>query len=62
MPNINIATNIEQATRRHVDTQREYEKAREKFEEAKTKMEECEKNMKDAERLLYFAKYRVPGW
>ncbi|EUC30200.1 hypothetical protein COCCADRAFT_39519 [Bipolaris zeicola 26-R-13] len=49
MPNIDIATNIEQATRRH-------------FGEAKTKMEECEKKMKDAERLLYFAKYQVPGW
>lgn len=28
MPNIDIATNIEQATRRHVDTQREYEKTK----------------------------------
>ncbi|USP75576.1 hypothetical protein yc1106_02850 [Curvularia clavata] len=61
-PSANIPNRIEQATRRHVDAQKEFEKARERYEEAKRKMMECEKKVKEAERMLYYEKHRAANW
>ena len=51
-----IPNGVEQATREHVEAQKECEKAKEKYEEAKKMFEECEEKVKKCEQLLNRAK------
>ncbi|KAJ4364609.1 hypothetical protein N0V83_009205 [Neocucurbitaria cava] len=47
---------VEEATRAHVEAQKEWENVKEKYEEAKKKLGECEKKVKEAEVRLSWAK------
>lgn len=53
---IEMTNSIEEATRLHVEAQKNFEKAKEGYEEAKKKLQDCEKKVKDAEVKLNWAK------
>ncbi|CAO2653678.1 Nn.00g030890.m01.CDS01 [Neocucurbitaria sp. VM-36] len=55
---LDTPNSVEEATRAHVEAQKEWEKLKEKYDEAKKKLEDSEKKVKEAEERLSWAKNR----